>query len=144
MTSDKPLQVIDKTVVCRICEEQISAALLKEHSKFCVIANTWDMIAMANDSSLVEVTKKINDMLQDAMKDQSNDSPGERKTVDIQLLQNLKKIARSAYDSDIVECIKLLVKLREHKKLDSNDDIAKEMELLVRQVQSRHTILSYI
>lgn len=33
-----------ETIVCRICEEEIPANLLKEHSKFCVIANQWDMV----------------------------------------------------------------------------------------------------
>jgi hypothetical protein len=43
-------------VVCRICEEEISLSLLKEHSKFCAIANTWDMIALADEQQLAKAS----------------------------------------------------------------------------------------
>jgi hypothetical protein len=50
---------LDKKVLCRLCEEEISTSLLKEHSKFCVIANTWDMIALSEDEQLHKVSQVV-------------------------------------------------------------------------------------
>jgi hypothetical protein len=60
-------------VVCRICEEEISLNLLKEHSKFCVIANRWDMIAAADDENLYKVAKTLNDKIMEVMQQEDEE-----------------------------------------------------------------------
>ncbi len=55
-----------KKVMCRICEEEISASLLKEHSKFCCIANTWDMIALESHDALHKVIAALNEKIEQA------------------------------------------------------------------------------
>jgi hypothetical protein len=52
--------------------------------------------------------------------------------VDVNLLLSLKKIAQSAYEADIIECIKLLVRLRETKKNDNIEDVSQELEHLLK------------
>jgi len=134
LAKDKALLPSDKKVICRICEEEIQAALLKEHTKFCVIANTWDMIAIANDSQLHKITMQINEKLEEAIRDQNNPNSPRGGKVDVELLKTLQKIASSASSSaDIVQCIKLLVGLREQKKNDNIEEIAKEMEALLKE-----------
>jgi len=125
----------DKKVVCRICEEEISHSLLKEHSKFCVIANQWDMIALADDENLTKVAHTLNEKIKQANKitEENNVSPKKQNNVDVDLLGTLKKIAQSASQADIIECMKLLVRLRETKKNDNIEDIAKELEHLLKE-----------
>jgi hypothetical protein len=55
-------------IVCRICEEEVYTSLLKEHTRFCVIANTWDMIALSNDDQLHKVACTLNDKISEVTK----------------------------------------------------------------------------
>ena len=79
----------NKKVVCRICEEEINLSLLKEHTKFCVIANTWDMIARSSEDQLHKVASELNEKMQSLNNDELN-----RARVDESLLGTLKKIAQ--------------------------------------------------
>lgn len=97
-----------RTVLCRICEEVVPVGLLQEHSAFCVEANKWDMVVIEADDNLNKLAQEINmkivHQIQHAV---SNEAKMELKH--LMLLQN---IAQSAYGADIVECIKLLVKMQ--------------------------------
>lgn len=61
---------------------------MKEHSKFCVIANTWDMIALSNEDHLQKVATEINKKIEAAGAYAKNNQ------VDVDLLVTLKKIAQ--------------------------------------------------
>jgi hypothetical protein len=76
-----------KKVVCRICEEEIVLSLLREHSKFCVIANTWDMIARSSEDQLHKVASELNEKIHNSTDELT------RARVDEGLLGTLKRIA---------------------------------------------------
>eukprot|EP01119_Soliformovum_irregulare_P013823 TRINITY_DN3714_c2_g1_i1.p1 TRINITY_DN3714_c2_g1~~TRINITY_DN3714_c2_g1_i1.p1 ORF type:complete len:882 (+),score=292.07 TRINITY_DN3714_c2_g1_i1:144-2789(+) len=135
----------DNQVVCRICEEPIDASYLREHSRFCVIANTWDMVALSDEEELHKVAKKLNQKIdfvnreransassQNSENSQSSQSSEIEDAVDVDLLSTLRTIAQSASEADVVECMKLLVKLREQQHNGNLHEIADELEELIK------------
>eukprot|EP01117_Protostelium_nocturnum_P004644 TRINITY_DN1683_c1_g1_i5.p1 TRINITY_DN1683_c1_g1~~TRINITY_DN1683_c1_g1_i5.p1 ORF type:complete len:848 (+),score=314.15 TRINITY_DN1683_c1_g1_i5:765-3308(+) len=140
LTRSKSMERLEKAlsgeqiVVCRICEEEISLNLLKEHSKFCVIANKWDMIAAAEDEQLAKAAHLINERINEVTSNISSEdsSPQTKERVDTSFLLHLKKIAQRASEANFAECIKLLLKLRESKD-GRNEDIESELERVISE-----------
>ncbi|PRP73547.1 AGC (cAMP-dependent, cGMP-dependent and protein kinase C) kinase family protein [Planoprotostelium fungivorum] len=125
-------QVEKELVVCRICEEEVSLSLLKDHSKFCVIANTWDMIAAAEDEHLSKMVCSLNDRIKEVTGDALQGDSPVKDSVDMDLLLLLKKIAESAFDASFKECIQLLSKLQQ-TELKTAKEVGQELEKLIKE-----------
>lgn len=115
----------ENTILCRICEEEIPAGLLKEHSRFCVIANQWDMVALSDDEQLQRLVGVIQSRVEEAtILGNANN---------LQLLQALKTIGQSAYEqADCMECLKLLVKLRVYQEKPEYEEFGAALEALLK------------
>lgn len=117
-----------KKVVCRICEEEIQASLLKEHSKFCCIANTWDMIALESHDELHKVISDLYEKKLQSAIPLTNSLNNHYKYCErlhkgniyyyYILCSNFISFL-SVFDADLIDCIKLLVRQREQKNFYS-------------------------
>eukprot|EP01113_Clastostelium_recurvatum_P026688 TRINITY_DN3203_c0_g1_i1.p1 TRINITY_DN3203_c0_g1~~TRINITY_DN3203_c0_g1_i1.p1 ORF type:complete len:1543 (+),score=208.48 TRINITY_DN3203_c0_g1_i1:151-4779(+) len=126
--------------ICRICEEQISPALLEEHSKFCAITNQEDMRAVSSEDTLLQLVRGLGSRIMEERRNdevRQCDGEGEEELSSLSALEFIKDSATNASDAEIVDCFKILVTLRNALptlQLNEKDlATAKQIETLISE-----------